>query len=68
MPLDEPVPLQPARRVRYYLGRAEDALDSSAIAVQEARLVGAGWREEFLQDLVVLRSKLDVLRALMNGR
>jgi hypothetical protein len=30
--------------------------------------VEAGWREEFSQDLAVLRSKLDILRTLMNGR
>jgi hypothetical protein len=56
------------RRVRYYLGRAEDALDSSASALQQTRVAEPGWREEVLTDLAVLRSKLDVLRTLMNGR
>ena len=56
------------RRVRYYLGCCEDALDSATTALHQAPLVDADWREEFMQDLVVLRSKLDILRTLMNGR
>jgi hypothetical protein len=56
------------RRVRYYLGRAEDALDSATTALHATPLVDADWREEFMQDLAVLRSKLDILRTLMNGR
>jgi hypothetical protein len=66
--IDDPVPMQPARRVRYYLGRAEDALDSATTTLHTARIVDAGWREEFRQDLSVLLSKLDILRTLLNGR
>lgn len=56
------------RRVRYYLGRCEDALDDAASALHQTRVVDAGWREEFTQDVAVLRNKLDILRTLMNGR
>jgi len=60
--------MQPMRRVRYYLGRCEDALDSATTALHQTPAVDADWREEFMQDLAVLRSKLDILRTLMNGR
>jgi hypothetical protein len=56
------------RRIRYYLGRAEDALDSATMALHQTPTAEPRRREEFLQDLGVLRSKLDILRALMNGR
>jgi ubiquinone biosynthesis protein Coq4 len=56
------------RRVRYYIGRCEDALDSATTALHAAPLVDADWRAEFVQDLAVLRSKLDVIHTLMNGR
>ncbi len=68
MIVDEPEPMQPMRRVRYYMGRCEDALDSATTALHAAPLVDADWREEFLSDLAVLRSKLDILRTLMNER
>ena len=32
--IDEPSPMQPMRRVRYYLGSAADALDSTTTALQ----------------------------------
>ena len=66
--IDDPAPMQPMRRVRYYLGRCEDALDDATSALQRTPTVDAGWREEFTQDVAVLRSKLDILRTLMNGR
>jgi hypothetical protein len=66
--IDDPAPMQPMRRVRYYLGRCEDALDDATTALHHTPGVDAGWREEFTQDLAVLRSKLDILRTLMNGR
>jgi len=66
--IDDPAPMQPMRRVRYYLGRAEDALDSATTALQHTSVVASDWRQEFMQDLAVLRSKLDILRTLMNGR
>jgi hypothetical protein len=66
--LDDPAPMQPMRRVRYYPGRCEDALDDAATALHHTPVVDAGWRQEFAQDLPVLRSKLDILRTLMNGR
>jgi hypothetical protein len=66
--IDDPAPRQPIRRVRYYLGRCEDALDGATTALHETRIVDCGWRQEFTQDVAVLRSKLDILRALMNGR
>ena len=68
MVIDEPEPMQPMRRVRYYLGRSEDALDSATTALHATPVVDADWRGEFMQDLAVLRSKLDILRMLMNGR
>jgi hypothetical protein len=66
--IDDPAPRQPMRRVRYYLGRCEDALDDATSALHQTRAVEAGWREEFTQDVAVLRNKLDILRTLMNGR
>jgi len=66
--VDDPPPMQPMRRVRYYLGRCEDALDSATSALHQTPAVDAEWRGEFMQDLAVLRSKLDILRTLMNGR
>jgi len=66
--IDDPAPMQPMRRVRYYLGRCEDALDDAITALHHIPAVEAGWRQEFTQDLAVLRSKLDILRTLMNGR
>jgi hypothetical protein len=56
------------RRVRYYLGRAEDALDSATMALHQTPVAEPDRRNEFMQDLAVLRSKLDILRTLMNGR
>ena len=56
------------RRVRYYLGRCEDALDDATTALHQTPTVDAGWRREFTQDLAVLRGKLDILGTLMNGR
>jgi len=66
--VEDPPPIQPPRRVRYYLGRAEDALDSATTALHTAPIVDADWRGEFRQDLAVLGSKLDILRTLLNGR
>ena len=66
--IDDAVPMQPLRRVRYYLGRAEDALDSATTALHHTTAGEPGWREECAQDLGVLRSKLDILRTLMHGR
>jgi hypothetical protein len=66
--IDEPAPVQPMRRVRYYLGRCEDALDDATTALHHTPAVDTGWREEVTQDMAVLRGKLDILRTLMNGR
>lgn len=60
--------MQPMRRVRYYLGRCEDALDDATTALHQTPVAEPDWREEFMQDLAVLRSKLEILRTLMNGR
>ena len=68
MMIDEPAPRQPMRRVRYYLGRCEDALDDATTALHQTPTVDSGWREEFTRDVAVLGSKLDILRTLMNGR
>lgn len=59
---------QPMPRVRYYLGRCEDALDDATAALHRIPAVDSGWREELTQDVAVLRNKLDILRALMHGR
>ena len=68
MASDDMPPMQPIRRVRYYLGRCEDAIDSATMALHQTPAVDAGWREEFTRDLAVLLSKLDILRTLTNGR
>jgi hypothetical protein len=36
--------------------------------MQRIRQLDAEWREEYLQDLIILRDKLAILRTLMNGR
>jgi hypothetical protein len=66
--IDDPAPAQPMRRVRYYLGRCEDALDDATAALHQTPAVDSHWRAELTQDVAVLRSKLDILRALMCGR
>jgi hypothetical protein len=66
--VDEPAPTQPVSRVRYYLGRAEDALDSATMALHKTLSVASDGRQELTHDLAVLRSKLDIFRTLMNGR
>jgi hypothetical protein len=55
-------------RARYYLGRAEDALDSATMALHQTPGAEPGRRDEFMQDLAVLGGKLDMLRTLINGR
>jgi hypothetical protein len=66
--IDDPEPMQPMRRVRYYMGRAEDALDSATTALHATPAVDDDWRGEFRQDVAVLLSKLDILMTLTNGR
>ena len=66
--VDDTAPMRPMRRVRYYLGRCEDALDSATTALHLTPAVDADWKDEFRQDLAVLRSKLDILQTLTNGR
>jgi len=61
-------PMDPERRVRFHLGRAEDGLDAATTAMQRICELDAEWREEYLQDLGILRDKLAILRTLMNGR
>jgi hypothetical protein len=65
--IDDPAPRQPMRRVRYYLGRCEDALDDATTALQRTPAVDSSRREEVMQDVAVLGSKLDILRTMMNG-
>jgi len=60
-------PMDPERRVRFHLGRAEDGLDAATTAMLRIRELGE-WREEFEQDLGILCGKLAILRTLMNGR
>ena len=50
------------RRVRYWLGQGESALDLAMAALTRAGELDPGWHQEFDSDLGVLRSKLDVLR------
>jgi hypothetical protein len=49
------------------VGRCEDAHDATS-ALHQTPAVDPGWREEFMQDVAVLRNKLDILRTLMNRR
>jgi len=60
-------PMDPERRVRFLLGRAEDSLDAATTAMLRIRELG-DWREEFEQDLGILWDKVAILRTLMNGR
>ena len=50
--------MQPMRRVRYYMGRCEDALDSATTALHAIPVADPGGRLEFMQDVAVLREKL----------
>ena len=68
MPVDDPAPVQPLRRVRYHLGRCEDALDDATTALHEVPSQDGGSWEQAAGDLAVLRYKLDLLRTLMNGQ
>jgi hypothetical protein len=44
------------------------ALDSATTTLRALPMVEPEWHEEFKQGVSVLRSKLDILRTLMNGR
>jgi hypothetical protein len=56
------------RRVRYWLGEGESALDLSMAALTRAGELDQDWAEEFESDVGVLRTKLDILRQMINGR
>ena len=56
------------RRVRYWLGEGESALDLSMAALTRAGELDQDWAEEFESDVGVLRTKLDILRQMLNGR
>jgi hypothetical protein len=47
------------RRVRYWLGQAQDALDQSALALDSVKVPLAGnWRAECKSDVAVIGDKL----------
>jgi hypothetical protein len=50
------------RRVRYWLGQGESALDLAMAALTRAGELDQEWTAEFDSDVGVLRSKLDMLR------
>lgn len=50
------------RRVRYWLGQGESAIDLAMAAMTRVGELDPDWRQEFESDLGVLRSKLDGLR------
>jgi len=52
------------RRVRYWIGQAEDALDLGTTALRrvDGRPLDADWQQEFLSDIDVMRDKLDRLQ------
>jgi hypothetical protein len=55
------------RRVRYWLGQSESALDLATAALTRVGELDALWREEYLSDAGVLRGKLDTLREMINN-
>lgn len=55
------------RRVRYWLGQGESALDLSMAALTRAGELDQSWAEEFESDVGVLRAKLEILRQMING-
>ena len=55
------------RRVRYWLGQGESALDLSMAALTRVGELDQNWAEEFESDVGVLRAKLDILRQMING-
>jgi hypothetical protein len=56
------------RRIRWNMGNAESGLDHATTALTRVRELTADWRAEIETDLAVLRSKIEVLRTLLNGR
>ncbi len=51
------------RRVRYWIGKAEDALDLGAVALRRAGApLDDDWRQEFESDVSVMQDKIDKLR------
>lgn len=53
------------RRVRYQLGRCEDAIDLAHMALITVGEAGPEWSQEYRLDLDVLRSKLGNLASLV---
>jgi hypothetical protein len=46
------------RRVRFWLGKAEDALDQGAMALDSAGPLPAEWQAEYGTDVVVITDKV----------
>ncbi len=55
------------RRVRYWLGQGESALDLTMAALTRVGELDSGWAHEFESDVGVLRVKLDTLREMINN-
>jgi len=55
------------RRVRYWIGKAENALDMTVAALTRAGELDQEWSEEFGSDATILREKIVVIRRLVNG-
>ena len=51
------------RRVRYWIGQAEDALDLGTTSLRRVNgPLHPDWQQEFLSDVEVMRDKLDKLQ------
>jgi hypothetical protein len=54
------------RRVRYWLGQAEDAMDLANMALRRSDITLDGdWRQEFTSDADVMGDKLSKLREII---
>jgi hypothetical protein len=69
--MQEPNDLDPddlLRRVRYWLGQGESALELATAALSRVGELSPEWSQEFGSDAEQLRSKLTVLTTMINGK
>ncbi len=55
------------RRVRYWLGQSESALDLGMAALTRVGELSSDWIQEFQSDVTVLRAKLTTLQEMVNN-
>jgi hypothetical protein len=53
------------REIRHRMGQAEDAIDAVHGSLAHAAELDGQWLDEFCTDLVVMRTKLDVIAGVL---